>query len=83
MPPCGNLYGIPVYVAASLAENREIAFNAGTRDELMKLSFQDYQKHVDPEVIPLSGDAPGTGPLPYSSGLVPFSPRIGLRLPFR
>jgi len=54
MPPFGNLYGLRVYVAASLAENREIAFNAGTHDELMKLSFQDYQKLVGPEIIRFS-----------------------------
>src|SRR2546423_9423601 len=31
MPPFGNLYGMEVYAAASLAENDEIAFNAGSQ----------------------------------------------------
>src|SRR5439155_24986304 len=30
MPPFGNLYDMPVYVAPELAEDEEIAFNAGT-----------------------------------------------------
>ena len=30
MPPFGNLYGMPVYVAESLAEDDYIAFSAGT-----------------------------------------------------
>jgi Ala-tRNA(Pro) deacylase len=28
MPPFGNLYGLPVFVADSLAEHKEISFNA-------------------------------------------------------
>ncbi|MFQ5787913.1 MAG: aminoacyl-tRNA deacylase [Thermodesulfobacteriota bacterium] len=28
MPPFGNLYNLPVYVATALSEDREIAFNA-------------------------------------------------------
>src|SRR5256714_15533384 len=31
MPPFGHLYGMDVYAAASLAENDEIAFNAGSQ----------------------------------------------------
>src|SRR5882724_4089984 len=41
MPPFGNLYGMDVYAAESLAENDEIAFNAGSHEEIIKLSFED------------------------------------------
>ena len=51
MPPFGNLYGMEVCVAASLAEDEEIAFNAGSHTELIRLSFQDFQRLVEPKVM--------------------------------
>lgn len=48
MPPFGNLYGMDVYVADSLAEDEEIAFNAGTHTELLKLAFDDFTRLVHP-----------------------------------
>jgi len=50
MPPFGNLYDMPVYVAKPLAEDDEIAFNAGSHAELMKLHYADFNKLVKPEV---------------------------------
>ena len=54
MPPFGNLYGIPVYVDATLAEDREIAFNAGSHYELIKMAYADFEKLVKPEVMEFS-----------------------------
>ena len=51
MPPFGNLYGLPVYVAESLAEEPEIAFNAGTHREAIKMSYEDYAELVQPTVL--------------------------------
>jgi len=51
MPPFGNLYGMPVYVDASLAEDEEIAFNACTHTELFQLPYKDFQKLVKPTVL--------------------------------
>ncbi len=51
MPPFGNLYDIPVYVAAKLAEDEEIAFNAGSHTELIKLSYKDYIDLVHPKQV--------------------------------
>lgn len=51
MPPFGNLYGMPVYVDASLTEDEEIAFNACTHTELVKLPYKDFQKLVKPTVL--------------------------------
>jgi Ala-tRNA(Pro) deacylase len=42
MPPFGNLYGFDVYVAESLAEDEEIAFNACSHTELVKMKFDDF-----------------------------------------
>jgi len=50
MPPFGNLYGMDVYVAASLAEDEEIAFNAGSHTELIKLAYRDFERLVKPQV---------------------------------
>jgi Ala-tRNA(Pro) deacylase len=51
MPPFGNLYGIPVYVDGTLTEDREIAFNAGSHYELIKLSYADFDRLVKPEIM--------------------------------
>lgn len=51
MPPFGNLYGIDVFMAASLADDEVIAFNAGTHTELIKMSFTDYVDLVDPVTL--------------------------------
>jgi Ala-tRNA(Pro) deacylase len=50
MPPFGNLYGMDVYVSAQLAEDREIAFNAGSHTEVIKLDYADYERLVQPKV---------------------------------
>jgi Ala-tRNA(Pro) deacylase len=51
MPPFGNLYHMPVYVAAHLAEEREIVFNAGTHSEVMQLAYADFEQLVHPTVL--------------------------------
>jgi Ala-tRNA(Pro) deacylase len=51
MPPFGNLYGMAVYAAASLAENAEIAFNAGSHTEVIKLAYKDFERLVKPKVV--------------------------------
>ena len=54
MPPFGNLYGIDVFVAASLAEDSEMAFNAGSHSELIRLSYKDFERLVKPKIIRFS-----------------------------
>lgn len=58
MPPFGNLWEMDVYVAESLLEDEEIAFNAGSHDELIKLAMNDYAKLVKPKVLRFSAKAP-------------------------
>jgi len=54
MPPFGNLYDMEVYVAESLSEDKEIAFNAGTHTEMIKLSYKDFEQLVQPRVFKFS-----------------------------
>ncbi len=51
MPPFGNLYGMEVYVAESLTQDEEIAFNAGSHTEIIKMSFRDFERLVKPQVV--------------------------------
>ena len=51
MPPFGNLYGMAVYVAASLTQNEEIVFNAGSHIEVIKLAYKDFERLVRPQVV--------------------------------
>jgi Ala-tRNA(Pro) deacylase len=51
MPPFGNLYGVEVFVEASLVKNKEIAFRAGSHTELMRLSYKDFAELVKPKVL--------------------------------
>ncbi|MDD3731025.1 MAG: YbaK/EbsC family protein [candidate division Zixibacteria bacterium] len=53
MPPFGNLYDMDVYVADSLAENEYIAFNAGSHTEIIKMTYRDFERLVEPVVIDL------------------------------
>lgn len=50
MPPFGNLYGLDVFAAESLAEDKEIAFNAGSHAELIKLAYKDFERLVKPKM---------------------------------
>ena len=54
MPPFGNLYGLETFVDASLTEDDEIAFNAGTHTEIIKLAYEDYHRIVEPKVVHLA-----------------------------
>lgn len=51
MPPFGNLYEMDVYVAESLTAEEEIAFNAGSHTEIIKMKFADFERLVRPRVV--------------------------------
>jgi Ala-tRNA(Pro) deacylase len=51
MPPFGNLYGLPVYVAGSLTEEEEISFNAGTHTEVITMRYEDFEALAKPVVL--------------------------------
>lgn len=51
MPPVGDLFGMDVLMAKSLTSKDQIAFNAGTHTELIKLSAKDFKELVHPEIV--------------------------------
>ena len=54
MPPFGNLYNMEVFVAHSLAVEADIAFNACTHNELIKISYKVFERLAKPSVITFS-----------------------------
>ena len=50
MPPFGNLYGMEVYASKLLEQDEEIAFNAGSHTELIRLAYRDFVRLVNPKV---------------------------------
>jgi len=53
MPPFGNLYGMDVYVGEALTKDEEIAFNAGSHTELIRMDYRDFVNLVHPTVLSL------------------------------
>ncbi len=51
MPPFGNLYGIDVLADESLTKDQEIAFNACSHRELIRLAWKDFEKLAQPKVL--------------------------------
>ena len=54
MPPFGNLYNMPVLVDEKLTRDQEIAFNAGSHRELIRLGFTDFKNLVKPSILNFS-----------------------------
>ena len=50
MPPFGNLYDMPVFADESLTRDKEIAFNAGSHLELIRMAWDDFQRLVKPRM---------------------------------
>jgi len=48
MPPFGKLYRMSVF--ASLTKDDEIAFNAGSHSELIRMAYQDFERLVQPAI---------------------------------
>ncbi len=57
MPPFGNLYEMQVFVEENLTEDTEIAFNAGSYTELIRLSYKDFERLVKPTVVKFSSNS--------------------------
>jgi Ala-tRNA(Pro) deacylase len=54
MPPFGNLYGMEVFAAESLAEAEDIAFNAGSHTELISIAYKDFEARAKPKLMKFS-----------------------------
>jgi Ala-tRNA(Pro) deacylase len=53
MPPFGNLYGIAVYLDATLAGERMLTFNSGSHREVVHMSTAEFRRLVDPVIVSL------------------------------
>lgn len=51
MPPFGNLYGMQVYVDARLAGQDDIAFNAGTHTDVVRMPYPEFEQLVRPQLL--------------------------------
>lgn len=51
MPPFGNLYNMDVFVSEHLRVDEHIVFNAGSHNEVMRMSYQDFDRLVHPQVL--------------------------------
>jgi Ala-tRNA(Pro) deacylase len=51
VPPFGELYGIPVYLDESLAEDPEITFSAGSLSDAVRMGNADFVHLVKPQII--------------------------------
>ena len=58
MPPFGNLYDMSVYVDRALTYDEHIAFNAGSHAELIQMTYDDFQRLVEPVVAELTSRVP-------------------------
>ena len=70
MPPFGNLYGLLVFVDASLGKSESIVFEAGTYTDTMRVRYADFARLTNAQVIraarerELAGEWPDTTCLP-------------------
>jgi Ala-tRNA(Pro) deacylase len=60
MPPFGNLYELPVIADESLTRDKEIAFNAGSHLELIRMAWDDFQRLVKPRMARFATGTTGT-----------------------
>ena len=54
MPPFGNLYEMAVFADEALSRDKEIAFNAGSHRELVRLAWEDFERLVKPRLVKLA-----------------------------
>ena len=54
MPPFGNLYGMEVFAAETLAADEEIVFSAGSHTELIRMAYKDFEHLVQPRIVKLT-----------------------------
>ena len=53
-PPFGNLYDLPVIMDKALEKDDHIIFQAGTHQQAIRMSMDDYRKLVKPKVLDFS-----------------------------
>jgi Ala-tRNA(Pro) deacylase len=51
MPPFGHLYDMPVYVDSRLTGQAEIAFNAGSHTDVVRMPYHEFERLAQPELL--------------------------------
>jgi Ala-tRNA(Pro) deacylase len=54
MPPFGKLFGIPTYCDTGLAKRAEIEFNAGTHEDVIRMTYGSFVNLENPVVLGFS-----------------------------
>jgi Ala-tRNA(Pro) deacylase len=54
MPPFGILYDMTVFADEALSKDKEIAFNAGSHRELVRMPWADFERLVQPRIMRLA-----------------------------
>lgn len=54
MPPFGILYDMVVFADEALAHDKEIAFNAGSHREVVRMAWEDFERLVQPRIMRLA-----------------------------
>jgi Ala-tRNA(Pro) deacylase len=57
MPPFGNLYGVEVLLEEGLSCNRELAFNAGSHEEVLEMPYEDFVTLIKPRIVSFAAQA--------------------------
>ncbi|MGD0360305.1 MAG: hypothetical protein ABSC93_05520 [Bryobacteraceae bacterium] len=52
---------MPVYLDSSLLADAQIAFNAGTHRDVVRVALGDFRRTVNPEVVSLAREAMAHG----------------------
>jgi Ala-tRNA(Pro) deacylase len=53
-PPFGNLYHLETIMDQSLEDDNEIVFQAGTHEQAIRISMDDYKRLVQPKILAFS-----------------------------
>lgn len=53
-PPFGELFELPTYASALLAEDERITFDAGTHRDAVRMAWADYKRLAQPRIEHLS-----------------------------
>ena len=61
MPPFGHLYGFLTYMVPVFESCREIAFNAGTHSEIIRMPFYEYMRLAHVVEVPAGVIPPSVG----------------------
>ena len=51
MPPFGHLYDMEVFVSEHLREDEHIVFNAGNHNDVIRMSYRDFDRLANPQVL--------------------------------